>query len=214
MSRIRLVVSLFSVIATGCASYPPPKVLPEVRTVDTTVSPADQQPQDVETPPAAEAKLVVRAPTRKGLDIFFPWTRRSEAVDQSPRQIYEALSILPQAKSRVLRFHLGRQTFEYIEDGEVMLSGPIASGKSSSPTPTGLFAVLSKEQDKVSSRYTNEIGTPAWMPYSLQFHGNYFVHEGWLPGYAASHGCIRVGHYAARLLFERMKIGDPVIVSR
>ena len=132
---------------------------------------------------------------------------------QAPRREYERLSAIPQAQSRSVRFYLGSQTFDYFEDDEILLSGSIASGKASSPTPTGRFSVLSKEKDKESSLYTNEVGTQAWMPYSLQFYGNYFVHEGWLPGRPASHGCIRLDHYHARLLFERMKIGDPVTVT-
>lgn len=121
---------------------------------------------------------------------------------------------VPEAETRALQFYLNTQTFDYIEDGEVFVSGPIASGKARSPTPTGNFSVLSKNKDKESSRYDNEIGTPAWMPFSMQFYGNYFVHEGYLPGQPASHGCIRMGHYDARLLFERMKVGDPVVVSK
>jgi lipoprotein-anchoring transpeptidase ErfK/SrfK len=50
------------------------------------------------------------------------------------------------------------------------------------------------------------------MPYSIQFSGHYFLHEGWLPGYPDSHGCVRVGEQDARFLFERMQIGDPVSV--
>jgi lipoprotein-anchoring transpeptidase ErfK/SrfK len=52
----------------------------------------------------------------------------------------------------------------------------------------------------------------AWMPYAIQFYGHYFLHEGWLPGYPDSHGCVRVGEQDARFLFERLRIGDPVLV--
>ena len=93
-----------------------------------------------------------------------------------------------------------------------MRTGPISSGAAGSPTPTGRFAVLSKDLDKVSSRYTNQLGWQAWMPYSIQFNGHYFLHEGWLPGYPDSHGCVRVGEPDARFLFERLKIGDRVEV--
>jgi len=135
------------------------------------------------------------------------------AGERTLKQEYQALSVLPQAASRELRFYLNSQVFDYFEDGELFLSGPIASGKADSPTPTGRFSVLSKNKDKESSKYTNMIGTQAWMPYAMQFYGDYFIHEGWLPGYAASHGCIRIDHYHAKLLFERMRIGDPVTVS-
>ena len=147
-----------------------------------------------------------------------PWDSTGTVAGRSQlgrtsRQEYERLSVLPQAESRELRFYLNRQMFDYFEDGELLVSGPISSGKAGHTTPTGTFSVLAKEKDKESSLYTNEVGTQAWMPYAIQFHGNYFIHEGWLPGYPASHGCIRLGHLQAKLLFERMKIGDPVTVN-
>ncbi|ADC62930.1 L,D-transpeptidase [Allochromatium vinosum] len=116
------------------------------------------------------------------------------------------------AKHRSLTISLGEQLFEYKEGESVVRSGPISSGKPGNPTPTGRFKVLSKDEDKVSSRYTNQLGMQAWMPYSIQFYGHYFLHEGWLPGYPDSHGCVRVGEKDARFLFERLRVGDPVLV--
>ncbi len=52
------------------------------------------------------------------------------------------------------------------------------------------------------------------MPYSLQFHGPYFVHEGWVPGYADSHGCVRLHYEDARLIYARIEIGDPIHVKQ
>jgi lipoprotein-anchoring transpeptidase ErfK/SrfK len=118
------------------------------------------------------------------------------------------------AQRRSLTISLGAQEFEYKEDDRLVRAGPISSGASGSPTPTGRFQVLSKDKDKISSRYTNQLGMQAWMPYSIQFHGHYFLHEGWLPGYPDSHGCVRVGEKDARFLFERMQIGDRVLVER
>ena len=119
----------------------------------------------------------------------------------------------PEAKSRHLTLYLGSQTFDYQEDDQVVRTGPISSGRPGTPTPAGSFRVLSKRKDKVSSLYTNELGMQAWMPYSMQFYGNYFIHEGWLPDHAASHGCVRVGYEDAKFLFGRMKIGDGIQVT-
>jgi lipoprotein-anchoring transpeptidase ErfK/SrfK len=115
-------------------------------------------------------------------------------------------------KHRSLTISLADQTFEYKEDESVVRSGPISSGRPGYPTPSGRFKVLGKDEDKVSSRYTNQLGMQAWMPYAIQFYGHYFLHEGWLPGYPDSHGCVRVGEQDARFLFERLRIGDPVLV--
>jgi lipoprotein-anchoring transpeptidase ErfK/SrfK len=121
-------------------------------------------------------------------------------------------SLVAEQDDRALTIGINSQKFVYTEGGRVVRVGPISSGKEGYPTPLGQFAVLRKEKDKVSYRYTNQLGWNAWMPYSIQFSGHYFLHEGWLPGYPDSHGCVRVGEQDARFLFERMQIGDPVSV--
>jgi hypothetical protein len=113
---------------------------------------------------------------------------------------------------RALTIRIGSQSFVYAEGDHVVRTGRISSGRDGYGTPRGTFSVLSKQKDKVSSRYTNQVGMQAWMPYSIQFYGHYFLHEGWLPGYPDSHGCVRVGEKDARFLFGRMKIGDLVSV--
>jgi lipoprotein-anchoring transpeptidase ErfK/SrfK len=121
---------------------------------------------------------------------------------------------LPPAQSRALTVFIRSQTFEYVEDGRVVLSGPISSGTAKHPTPTGKYRVLSKQIDKRSGKYTNDFNEPTPMPYSLQFDGPYFVHEGWVSGHPDSHGCVRLRYEDARLLFERMQLGDPVLIKR
>ncbi len=130
------------------------------------------------------------------------------APDQDPRYA------LPPAQERSIRIFLESQTFEYIEDGRVVASGPISSGTAEHPTPAGNFRVLSKDANKRSGSYTNYFDRPTPMPYSLQFYGPYFIHEGWLPGHADSHGCVRLRYEDARLLFHRVRVGDAVLVQR
>jgi lipoprotein-anchoring transpeptidase ErfK/SrfK len=141
------------------------------------------------------------------------WPRGTLVAGALPAPAAPLASELPEANTRRLTIRLATQDFVYEEDDRVVLNGPISSGKASSPTITGRFRVQGKQVDKVSSKYTNELGEPAWMPYSIQFHGPYFIHEGWLPGYPASHGCVRLQHEDAVFLYDRMKIGDRVIVD-
>lgn len=114
--------------------------------------------------------------------------------------------------TRALTIQIGNQHFVYSEGDRVVRTGPISSGREGQETPRGQFSVLSKDEHKVSSRYTNQLGWQAWMPYAIQFNGHYFLHEGWLPGYPDSAGCVRVGEKDARFLFERIQLGDPVSV--
>jgi lipoprotein-anchoring transpeptidase ErfK/SrfK len=214
MKMIRLAIVLVASIAAGCSSQPHREAPPEGQPTAVEATPDEIGESFVALPPDDSTEIPEETAGQPDADPAAQPEATAPISAQNSRQQYLALSALPEAESRALQFYLGSQTFDYVEDGEVLVRGPIASGKASSPTPTGKFRVLSKNEDKESSRYDNEIGTPAWMPYSMQFYGNYFLHEGYLPGEPASHGCIRLGHDHARLLFERMKIGDPVVVSK
>lgn len=158
--------------------------------------------------PAPEREAPEAPPTEA---VPAPTTNAPEAAAEPADQTEPARK---PAKTRKVTISLHAQQFTYREDGEVVRRGPISSGTAGHATPTGRFSVLSKDQDKVSSRYTNQLGMQAWMPYAIQFHSHYFMHEGWLPGYPDSHGCVRVGEQDARFLFERLRIGDKVMVVR
>jgi hypothetical protein len=79
---------------------------------------------------------------------------------------------------------------------------PISSGKGG--TPARKFVILSKEHDHYSTKYDN-----GWMPYSLRLFGDYFIHGGILPSYAASHGCVRMIYENAVYVYNWAKIGTP-----
>ncbi len=121
---------------------------------------------------------------------------------------------LPEANKRALTIFIDSQSFEYVENERVLINGPVSSGSAEHPTPIGKFQVLSKQRDKRSGSYTNYFDQPTPMPYALQFRGPYYVHEGYLPGHAASHGCVRLPYEDARLLYSRIRLGDPVYVRK
>lgn len=168
--------------------------------------------------PAAEAQRIpageqIAVPQQADPDAD-PVLRQATAKAARTRPDRDPRYALPEARSRSLTIYLGSQTFEYMEDDRVVASGPISSGSAQHPTPTGSFRVLSKDRNKRSGKYTNYFDQNTPMPYSLQFYGPYFIHEGWLPGHADSHGCVRLKYEDAKLLFSRVKVGDPVIVKR
>jgi hypothetical protein len=72
---------------------------------------------------------------------------------------------------------------------------PISSGTSNS-TPLKKFVVLNMDQVHFSSKYEQ-----APMDHALNIGGDYFIHEGIVPGYPASHGCVRLFPLHARFLF-------------
>ena len=84
-----------------------------------------------------------------------------------------------------------------------------STGKKGHETPTGVFTVLQKNKDHFSNIYDN-----APMPYMQRLTwGGIALHAGGLPGYPASHGCIRLPSEFARLLFDVTSTGMTVVVA-
>jgi len=81
------------------------------------------------------------------------------------------------------------------EWGNLKYTYPISSGTSNS-TPLKKFVVSHMDEVHFSSKYEQ-----APMDYALNIGGDYFIHEGIVPGYPASHGCIRIFPLHARFLF-------------
>lgn len=98
--------------------------------------------------------------------------------------------------------------FLYKGDTLVAVS-TISSGTTKNPTPTGIFPILEKKRFHRSIKYEN-----APMPF-MQRIDKYGValHAGHLPGYPASHGCIRLPAQFAAKLFAVTTVGTPVLVG-
>ena len=100
-----------------------------------------------------------------------------------------------------------RVTF-YDADGWI-LRAPVSTGTTGRETPAGVFAVIEKDKDHHSSMYDD-----AWMPNMQRITWNGIaLHGGPLPGYAASHGCVRMPFPFAEKLFDRTRLGMRVIIS-
>lgn len=85
----------------------------------------------------------------------------------------------------------------------------VSTGRPSHRTPTGVFTILERKVEHYSSLYDN-----APMPYMQRLTwGGVALHGGTLPGYPASHGCIRLPHEFARLLYGVTRLGMTVIVT-
>jgi len=101
-----------------------------------------------------------------------------------------------------------QQVTFYDADGWI-LRAPVSTGIRGRETPAGVFAVVEKDVDHHSSMYDD-----AWMPHMQRITWNGIaLHGGPLPGYAASHGCVRMPYGFAQKLFDRTRIGMRVIIS-
>jgi len=130
---------------------------------------------------------------------------------------------------------VGEQRAYFYKGKRVVGESTVSTGKPGFSTPAGHSLVVSKDRDHVSSEfgdYVDDYGNVvrsnidvrkdsrppgthfdgARMPYCIHFNGGYAMHEGYVPPYAASHGCIRLPRGMARPFFENAPEGTPVIV--
>lgn len=94
-------------------------------------------------------------------------------------------------------------------NGKPVARTPISSGTASHPTPTGVFSVIQKNRHHRSNLYSN-----APMPFMQRLTwSGIALHQGHLPGYAASHGCIRLPGDFASFLWRTTRLGARVIIA-
>src|SRR4249919_3166491 len=90
-----------------------------------------------------------------------------------------------------------------------ILRAPVSTGTKGRETPAGVFAVVDKEVDHRSNMYDD-----AHMPHMQRITWNGIaLHGGPLPGYAASHGCVRMPFGFADRVFNKTRIGMRVIIA-
>ncbi|MGA8970898.1 MAG: L,D-transpeptidase, partial [Pseudolabrys sp.] len=118
----------------------------------------------------------------------------------APREAGEPIMAIVSIKSQQVTF--------YDAEGWI-LRAPVSTGVKDRETPAGIFAVIEKDKDHRSTMYDD-----AWMPHMQRITWNGLaLHGGPLPGYAASHGCIRMPFGFAEKLFNKTRIGMRVIIS-
>src|SRR5580704_7704830 len=118
----------------------------------------------------------------------------------APREAGEPIMAIVSIKSQQVTF--------YDADGWI-LRAPVSTGTTGRETPAGVFAVVEKNKDHHSSLYDD-----AWMPNMLRITWNGIaLHGGPLPGYAASHGCVRMPFDFAEKVFDKAPMGMRVIIS-
>src|SRR5215469_6435991 len=102
------------------------------------------------------------------------------------------------------------QRISLYENGTLIARSSVSTGVEGHPTPLGVFSVLSKQKWHRSNIYS-----AAPMPYMQRITwSGIALHAGDLPGYPASHGCIRLSSNFAIRLFHITKIGTRVIITR
>jgi hypothetical protein len=139
--------------------------------------------------------------------------------------------------SPLVKINRSQQKAFFYKGGVLVGVSRISSGTEDHGTPAGRYKISQKSKDHKSSAYgvfkdkatgmtTNdsvdirvdkpkptEIFYNAPMPNFMRFNAGIGMHTGYLPGYAASHGCIRMPHHMSEKFFDHVEIGTPVVVE-
>lgn len=128
-------------------------------------------------------------------------------------EIAEIMQLLigdcPTPEQLRIEISLGSQHLSLLRDGVPIFSAPVSTGRPGFATPAGRYVITDKHLTHTSTIYKT-----AQMPFFMRLNCRDFgMHEGQLPGYPASHGCIRLPGSAARQLYKDVPIGTLVSIS-
>ncbi|KAA3504280.1 hypothetical protein DXM27_03250 [Rhizobium rhizogenes] len=115
------------------------------------------------------------------------------------------------ADSRSLQILVSKsdQSLSLYENGEIIATSKVSTGKAGHETPSGIFSILEKRKYHESNIYS-----AAPMPFMQRLTwSGIALHEGKVPNYAASHGCVRLPSKFAKSLFGDTATGVHVIIT-
>jgi hypothetical protein len=178
--------------------------------------------------PAAFAEVlkvnrVDLAHVRAGDSLVVPDRLREMPAGDSLRHSPFPLALaVPDSVPRVVLVSLRVQAFAAYERGRLRRWGPVSTGRRETPTPTGLFHVNWKDRERASTE--NEEWLLTWC-LNLDNLTGLSLHQYAMPGYAASHSCIRLLEEDARWLYgwveqwrltpdgaQVLRKGTPVVI--
>jgi hypothetical protein len=133
--------------------------------------------------------------------------------------------------------YLNEQRAYFYKGDQLVGVSQVSAGREGYNTPPGSYKIMQKDRDHASNLYGDYVdaignviqkdvavgkdpkppgalfkGAP--MPFFMRITGGVGMHEGYLPGYPASHGCIRMPGKMAEIFFSNVDIGTPVTIVR
>ncbi|MDP9291875.1 MAG: L,D-transpeptidase family protein [Verrucomicrobiota bacterium] len=135
-----------------------------------------------------------------------------------------------------VKIRLGEQRAYFFRGGQLVGVSLLSTGREGFNTPHGNFSIIQKDKDHVSSRFGDYVDANgniiqkdvdrdkdpmppgarydgAKMPYFMRIVSGTGLHAGFLPGYPASHGCIRMPEHMAEIFFGHVAVGTPVQIT-
>lgn len=167
-----------------------------------------------------------------------PMRKAADMIGRQPGpKIDKDLEAVINPSNSHVRISLSKQRVYLMTGDQVYIDSPISSGKAGHATPRGNFSVMEKDLDHRSSVYGNFVDRSGRIvragvstkidsaPSGTRYSGapmKYFcrltgtgvgMHIGILPGYAASHGCVRLPAEIAPLIYAKVRVGTRVVVE-
>jgi lipoprotein-anchoring transpeptidase ErfK/SrfK len=135
-----------------------------------------------------------------------------------------------------IKISLGEQRAYFYKSGQLVGISQLSTGREGKNTPPGHYKVINKDLHHASSLYgdyvdgagnvvkenvTNGVDPKppgshfkgASMPFYMQIAPGFGLHAGYLPGYPASHGCIRMPEFMAENFYKTVSSGTPVTIT-
>lgn len=163
--------------------------------------------------------------------------RSSDLIQtQDQGKFFSKVLANPNREPISIRVSLAQQKAFLFVGAQLGIESPISSGKRSGWTPVGSFTILAKEPNHASTIYGNYVdaggrivregicsrtdsapsgthyeGAP--MRYFMPINNKVGFHAGYLPGYPASHGCIRMPEAMAKLFYDNTPLKTPVTIA-
>lgn len=199
LSPLRLVLLAFA-IAAGSVAFaatrpaPPPRILasqpipPLRQSAPTRMAQSTPEPQTASY--TIKSILPIEGPLRMG---DYHWD----------------VSAAPATGTIVITVDLAAQVLSVFRDGHEIGTAAVLFGADAKPTPLGVYPITQKDADHVSNIYD------APMPYMLRMtNDGISIHASEVAEGYMTHGCIGVPKPFAKKLFDVVKLGDKVIVTR
>jgi hypothetical protein len=135
-----------------------------------------------------------------------------------------------------VKISLGEQRAYFYKGGVLVGVSQLSTGREGRNTPYGHFSIMQKDKNHASNLYGDYVDSAgkvvvpnvdvkkdpkppgthfqgASMPYYMQIAPGFGLHAGYLPGYPASHGCIRMPEFMAEDFFKSVSVGTPVTIT-
>ena len=136
----------------------------------------------------------------------FAETQRRDATAKSEPQASAERAPLP----RTILISLRKQRLRLLDGNREIASSRISSGQPGFDTPTGVFSILEKNVYHESNIYA---GAPMPFMQRITWSG-IAMHAGVVPGYRASHGCIRLPYSFAKTFYDKTNVGGRVVITQ